>query len=348
MVQIGSWQKSIEIQLTPMRISESAPVAGLDLADAENITYATLDTSVGSNLVLHPGEPNEMIVQVKNLLQQSIRLSWSIEGDFPIEWCQLGTEGSELAPGAQMDAVLYFHVPASFFEDQEALRIGKKEKLELNYRSQVVIKIDPGTEYEQIEEADFGLCIRPYSAYMEFLPQLYHEVDFIGRFLKVFEQTYQPIIDSFNVMWANLDPLTAPKALLPFLAHWVGWPVEASWEMPQQRRLIRRAVELYRWRGTREGLRLYLHLYTGLPLDEDLLESEKRISIIEAFGLGLVLGAADLGERAVLGGGKPYHFSVRLRPIHPNSLDEELVRRIIDQEKPAFCTYDLSIENPPE
>ena len=346
MVQIGSQQKTIEIQLTPMRISESAPVAGLDLANAENITNATLDTPVGSNLVLHPGEPNEMIVQVKNLLQQSIRLSWKIEGDFPIEWCQLGTEGSQLAPGSQMDAVLYFQVPASFFEDQEALRLDKKGKLELNYRSRVVVKIDPGTEYEQIEEADFGLYIRPYSAYIEFLPAVYREVDFIGRFIKIFEQTYQPIMDSFNVMWANLDPLTAPKALLPFLAHWVGWSVEASWELPQQRRLIRRAIELYRWRGTRKGLRLYLHLYTGLPLDEDLPESDKRIGIIEAFGPGFVLGAADLGERAILGGGKPYHFSVKLRPKHPNSLDEELVRRVIDQEKPAFSTYDLAIENP--
>jgi phage tail-like protein len=346
MVQIGSWQKTIEIQLTPMRISESAPVAGLDLADAENITSATLDTPVGSSLVLNPGEPNEMIVQVKNLLQQNIRLSWRIEGDFPIEWCQLGTEGSELAPGAQMDAVLYFHVPASFFEDREVLRAGKTEKLKLDYRSQVVVKVDLGTGYEQIEEADFGLYIRPYCAYMKFLPALYHEVDFIGRFMKIFEQTYQPIIDSFNVMWANLDPLTAPKALLPFLAHWVAWPVEANWELPQQRRLIRRAVELYRWRGTRKGLRLYLHLYTGLPLDEDLPESDKHISIMEAFGPGFVLGAADLGDRAVLGGGKPYHFSVKLRSIRPNSLHEQLVRRIIDQEKPAFCTYDLSIENP--
>ena len=39
----------------------------------------------------------------------------------------------------------------------------------------------------------------PHSAYMEFLPVLYREVDFIGRFMKIFEQAYQPVIDSFNV-----------------------------------------------------------------------------------------------------------------------------------------------------
>jgi Phage tail protein (Tail_P2_I) len=134
--------------------------------------------------------------------------------------------------------------------------------------------------------------------------------------------------------------------LLPFLAYWVGWEFDYSWELPQQRRLIRRAVELYRWRGTRKGLRLYLHLYTGLPLDEDISnENDKHISITEPFGHGFILNDAELGN-AVLGGGRAYHFIVRLRPDSPNTIHEALIRRIIEQEKPAFCTYELSIENP--
>jgi hypothetical protein len=40
--------------------------------------------------------------------------------------------------------------------------------------------------------------------------------------------------------------------------------------------------------------------------------------------------------------GRPYHFIVRLRSAAP--LDEELIRTIIEQEKPVFCTYDLSLE----
>ena len=178
---------------------------------------------------------------------------------------------------------------------------------------------------------------------MEFLPILYREVDFIGRFMKIFEQAFQPIVDSYNVMWANLDPLT----LLPFMAHWVAWQVDSVWDLQQQRRLIRRAVELYRWRGTRKGLRLYLHLYTGLPLDEHLPnEADNHISITEPFGPSFIIGDAQLGN-AVLAGGQPYHFIVRLRSnISSGIINEELIQRIIEQEKPAFCTYELSIENP--
>ncbi len=79
-------------------------------------------------------------------------------------------------------------------------------------------------------------------------------------------------------------------------------------------------------------MRLYLHLYTGLPLDENLPnEADKHISITEPFGEGFILGDAQVGE-AVLGGGQAYHFVVRLRPDSSISINEQLVRRIIDQE----------------
>ncbi|MEM9487126.1 MAG: phage tail protein, partial [Cyanobacteria bacterium P01_F01_bin.116] len=117
------------------------------------------------------------------------------------------------------------------------------------------------------------------------------------------------------------------------------------WSQAQQRRLIRRAFEIYQWRGTKQGLRLYLHLYTGLPLDlPDTPESQKHISIHEVFSRGFVMDEARLDHDAILGGGKPFHFTVRLRSEEPEGLDEALIRMIIDQEKPAFCTYDLSLE----
>ncbi len=117
-----------------------------------------------------------------------------------------------------------------------------------------------------------------------------------------------------DLLWAYLDPLTAPESLLPFLAHWVAWPINHRWSVEQQRHLIRSAVEIYRWRGTKRGLRLYIHLYTNLPLDDQITsETDKHISIQEISGQGLVLGDTRLGEDAMIGGGRPFHFIVRLR-----------------------------------
>jgi hypothetical protein len=86
-----------------------------------------------------------------------------------------------------------------------------------------------------------------------------------------------------------------------------------------------------------------LHLYTDLPLDEDLPEAEKHISIEEIFTRGFVMGETLIGTDSMLGGGRPFHFIVRLRPEPDRRIEERLVRDILDREKPAFCTYDLLI-----
>jgi phage tail-like protein len=338
-------RQALRVQLTPMQIPEAVPNAGLAISGS----MATDASAQGPSLVLHPGEPSEMVVQVKNLGVQTQRIELRVEGAFPTQWYRVGMEGQELAPGQQMDAVLYFQIPATFFEEQEALRLA--DRLNIDYQSRLcVYYASPASRgIEQVDFTEFSLHIRPRSLYLDFLPVIYREVDFIGRFLKIFEQAFEPAVQSLDAMWANLDPLTAPQSLLPFLAYWVAWPLDPRWDLARQRRLIRNAVELYRWRGTRRGLRLYLHYYTGLPLDDHIpRETDKHISITEPSGQGFVLGGTRLGQDSVLGGGRPYHFMVRLRPERENQIDERLVRRILVQEKPAFCTYELMIAKPPE
>jgi phage tail-like protein len=359
-----------------MQIPESSPGAGLALADSDGLAVTRTDAT---SLCLHPGEPTRTSLQVQNWEAYPQRLSFSLEGNFPNSWYRigtevpmrlepnsgssrstaffqqwqdLGTEGVEVPAKGSWYGEVLFRVPEQFFEDQEALHPDRIPRLDLDFRGCLSVyghRADQEHVSTQLlQQIDFSLYVRPHSYYVTFLPVLYREVDFISRFVKIFEQAFDPVVNSFANMWANLDPLTSPRALLPFLAHWVGWNFEPYWDLKQQRRLVRRAVEIYRWRGTRRGLRLFLHLYTGLPLDEHLPnEADKHISITEPFGRGFILGDSLLGEDTVLGGGQAFHFVVRLRPDHPQrAIDEGLVRQIIDQEKPAFCTYELAIERP--
>lgn len=321
------------------------------------LTPLRVSDQVSDGLIVYPGEPSETVLQIKNLRQkQPLQISLKVTGNFPSHWCQLGVEGQEVPAGAEMDAVLYFHIPETFFEDQQAVYPGKQ--LQLNYHVLVTItSLEPDVAIAQTE---FNLYVRPRSLYLNFLPNLYceadreqsltrpsTEIDLIGRFLKIFEQAFEPAVHSLDTMWAHLDPLTAPETMLPFLAHWVGWTIEPGWELAPQRRLIRQAMELYRWRGTRRGLRLYLHAYTGLPLDDALPnEYQKHIGITEPFGDGFILGNA-LIEKSILGSGKVYHFSVCLRfdaDYPAEQLNESILHQMIQQAKPAFSTYDLTIE----
>ncbi len=296
-------------------------------------------------MLLHPGEPSEMVVQIDNLGTRTLQVNLQVEGDFPAEWCRIGgMEGHELLPEQRMEAVLYFQPPADIFEEDRSF--SRNEELVLDYQSRIyVYYTSDNTDRRLFESAPFNVYVRPRSLYLNFLPDLYREVDFIGRLLKIFEQAFEPAVQALDVFWAYLDPLTTSKALLPFLAHWVAWPVDPRWSHEKQRRLIRQAMEIYRWRGTRRGLRLYLHLYTDLPLDEDIpQEADKHIRIEEIFADGFVLNSTNIGHDSIIGGVRPYHFIVTLRPDSGVQVDERLVRHIIEQEKPAFCTFELYIE----
>ena len=340
----------LSLQLTPMQLLDSSVHNGVSAWKQEQSSVDLL--SPDARLRLCPGEPSELVVQITNLSAHRLQLQLQVSGFFPGR-CFIDAEGGELPAAGRIEAVLRFELAVDFFEERFTLRPDSTKVLTLDY--QQVLQIHTRTEQRAgdstlvatntlLAEATFSVHIRPDSRYLNFLPAVYREVDLMGRLLKLFEQAFDPSIQILGLLWAYLDSLTAPETLLPFLAYWVGWPSEVPWGLEQQRRLIRRALEIYRWRGTRRGLRLYLHLYTGLPLDApETPIAEQHISIQETFSQGFVMGAARLGENTMMGGGRPYHFIVRLRS--PEPLDEPLIRTIIEQEKPAFCTYELHLED---
>ena len=332
--------QTLWLQLTPMQLPEATPAAAGELKDIRDVELS----AAGMSLILYPGEPSEMLVQMENRGSHILHLDLHVEGNFPAEWCHLGgMEGSELAPRQRMEAVLRFRIPPNFFEDPAAL--DSTESLILNYQSSLYVYYGEAGR-QQVEPVTFNLLVRPRSLYLDFIPTLYREVDAVGRFLKIFEQTFEPAVQTMDVLWAYLDPLTAPQTLLPFLSRWVAWPLDPRVDLATGRRLIKSAMEIYRWRGTRRGLRLYLHLVTGLPLDDDSEEADKHIAFVDSYSRGFRLESTHLGQDSTLGRGRAYHFIIRLRPDRPDQIDEALVRQIVDQEKPAFCTYELYIENP--
>ena len=160
------------------------------------------------------------------------------------------------------------------------------------------------------------------SSYLQYLPAIYHEDPFLGRFLCIFEDVLSPVERTLANVEMYFDPMIAPQGFLPWLASWVDLVLDENWPIQKQRELIHSAVELYRWRGTKRGLREYLRIYTGVEPE-----------LIEHFT------AAD---------GGPYTFTVIIRVDDPAAVNEALVRRVIEAEKPAHTTYNLRIERKQE
>jgi phage tail-like protein len=170
------------------------------------------------------------------------------------------------------------------------------------------------------------------SSYLEFLPAIYSDDPFLGRFLMIFESIMGPLEVVVDNLKYYFGPGTTPEELLPWLASWLDLVLDENWPLGRRRDLVKSAVELYQWRGTCHGLSEYLRVYTG---------TEPRI--IEDFGGIPLTGEARLGRDTVLGGGSPNTFSVILELDGPDAVDENKVRAIIDAEKPAHTTYNLEL-----
>jgi phage tail-like protein len=154
------------------------------------------------------------------------------------------------------------------------------------------------------------------SALLKYLPGIYADHPLMGRLLNIFESIWSPLDRQIDQLYAYYDPQLAPAEFLPWLGTWVDLVLDENWPEARRRDLIQNAADLYRRRGTAGALRDYLAIYLGVTP-----------RIVE-----------DGPE------GNPYHFSVFLKVDDPDAIDQDRVRRIIEEEKPAHTIYTLSLE----
>ncbi len=175
----------------------------------------------------------------------------------------------------------------------------------------------------------------PASRYLDYLPALYRDDEFMGQFLLIFESVLGPIENTVANLPLYFDPRLTPEAVLPWLASWVGIALDPALPVNRRRELTARAAELYRWRGTRRGLSEYLRICTGVVPEITEHIAGMRLDPETKLGEGTRLGSSGAG----------HYFGVTMRARPPEKLDEKAVRAIIDAQKPAHTVYTLQIVN---
>lgn len=216
----------------------------------------------------------------------------------------------------------------------------------------------------------------PRASSLRFLPAVYSEDpagrDFLGRFLSIFDTVRDSISARIANIAAYFDPASAPDDsgadFLAWLGSWVGMALDRHWPEARRRALLKNAHRLYELRGTPEGLRLHIELYTGRK--PQILEHFKlrRWTFLGSSRLGdcsalygssivkrLQLGANDrIGEFQLIDSGDPlrdpFHvYAHQFTVVVPATTDgdAELQRRtlerIIELAKPAHTKGDLQV-----
>lgn len=99
--------------------------------------------------------------------------------------------------------------------------------------------------------------------YLQFLPELYESDDFVSRFLMLFEGFWKPISQQIDQVDSYFDPDLTPPEFIPWLASWIGLPLDPSLPMDRMRALLKQSIMFFQRRGTYQALKTYLEIYTG-------------------------------------------------------------------------------------
>lgn len=166
---------------------------------------------------------------------------------------------------------------------------------------------------------------------------------FAMRFLKALEEVLDPIVTLLDCLPAHLDPKLAPLNALHTMADWLGLPFEEhvpgdNWLSEQdrhkklrqrQQRLVEKALEINRSRGTKGGLELLLELMFGDP-------DRPVFKVLD--GGYCVVGSLPPADR---GRPEPGTFVVQwTEHLHPDVV--RAVKHLVEREKPvnARCRYE--------
>jgi phage tail-like protein len=149
------------------------------------------------------------------------------------------------------------------------------------------------------------------SRYLQHLPSIFHESDFLGRMLLIYEALWEPLEQRQKHIAMYFSPATCPAPMLEWMAGWMNLHLDAHWPEPRRRQLLREAMQLYRWRGTRYGLTRMLEVCTGQPVQ--ITEDPET----------------------------PFVFRV-IMTAHPD-VTHDFIERLVRAHKPAHVGYVLEI-----
>jgi phage tail-like protein len=214
----------------------------------------------------------------------------------------------------------------------------------------------------------------PRSTSLRMLPAVYSTDgggrDVTERLLALFDAMRDGVKDEIRLLASVIDPRTtdaaAKRDFLDWLGGWFGLEVFRAWPEHRRRAVIGRAGELFRRRGTPDGIRLFIELALGLQVH--VLEgfADRHWWFAGQSGLGCaILFGPDIVGRAMLDGSdildqktidsvpSPYldPFASRANRMtvvvayrgEPAGDEITMLRALIDAQKPAHVAACIAI-----
>ena len=176
----------------------------------------------------------------------------------------------------------------------------------------------------------------PEQSWLDYLPTVYDRRaagdTFLNRYLAIFQSLYDDLSREIECIPGYLDPKAADDDTLRWLAEWLGIRQAKLWSGDRLRFLVSHASQLYRKRGTKQGIEAFIRLYTGeLPF---IVEPHQLIRFADNPQLYKLL-------RELYGSGSNVFLVIIRESCLPTAREFADLQKIIEDVKPAWMAFKL-------
>lgn len=274
-----------------------------------------------------------------------------------------GSEASAYIP----DEMVEFGVVMESADGQLPTRLEPGDEILLHVPVRSYLRFLPGTfrgavpaERRNVVQADEASMRRWGHQDQVDTERVQHgDTDAMRRLLFIFQHQMTGVIDKVADIPSLTDPMTCDPQFLSWLASWVGFTLDESLPLHQQRELTRRAIRLYRTRGTQGGMEEMIRVLTTAPVSISAREKPQPFVL----GAATLAGGGDPGTR-YQNGEPPPHYLYRPERGSTNFFAVVLERRdrfderfserapavlkriaqVVTQEKPAHVTFTIRFD----
>ncbi|MFP3153560.1 phage tail protein [Lachnospiraceae bacterium ZAX-1] len=181
----------------------------------------------------------------------------------------------------------------------------------------------------------------PRQSWISYLPGIYQKSDgtsgFLERYLGIFQTLHEDLNEEIRQSAKYFDVESADMEILSWLAQWLGIRESYMWSKQQLRKLLKKAVSLYKRRGTRQAVLEFVALYTGeMPY------------MVENFQIREFYKKEAYYEQLVkLYGDEPNIFLLIIKDEQiPSVRHYKMLVKMIEEVKPAHMDLNMIIIKP--
>lgn len=147
------------------------------------------------------------------------------------------------------------------------------------------------------------------------------------RFISALDSVLAPVLSTLDNVEMYFDPDTTPEDFLAWLGSWVAASVDAGWPEDRRRAFVGQAAELYRRRGTADGLRDHVQIHTG-----------GVVEIIENGG-----SSWSATAEGKLPGTPEAVVVIRVTVDDPEAIDRVKLDELVVSSKPAHVVHRIEV-----